>query len=170
MARSRRPTHLDDAGRSRMVDVGGKPLTARRAVAEGFVRVSRALASAIAADRLAKGNLLEVARLAGIQAAKQTDRLIPLCHNVPLDVVDVKAELRDGRVCLRAEVKTIWKTGVEMEALTAVMVAALAVIDMGKAVDPGMVVEDVRLLEKSGGVHGRYVARTATRRPRGKAR
>lgn len=152
------PTHLDEHGRARMVDVGEKPLSRRRATAEGRVRISAALAEAIAADRIAKGNLLEVARLAGIQAAKQTDRLIPLCHSVPLDVVEVEARLENQCVYLRAEARTSWKTGVEMEALTAVMLAALTVIDMGKAIDRGMVVEGVRLLEKSGGVHGDYIA------------
>jgi len=151
-------SHLDEAGRARMVDVGDKPVTTRRAVAEGRVRVSGELAEAIHANRVAKGQLLEVARIAGIQAAKQTDRLIPLCHSVPLDVVHVEAWLKGEHVCLRAEAKTSWKTGVEMEALTAVMVAALTVIDMGKAIDPGMVVEDIRLVEKSGGVHGHHAA------------
>lgn len=147
-------THFDDAGAARMVDVGAKPLTARRAVAEGRVRISRALADAIQAHKLAKGNLLETARLAGIQAAKRTADLIPLCHPLPLDAVDVAVRLRDDAVEIRAEVRTVWKTGVEMEALTAVSVAALTVIDMGKAVDRAMVIEHVRLVEKSGGMRG----------------
>lgn len=151
-------SHLDETGRARMVDVGDKPLTARRAVAEGRVRISAELARAITDNQLAKGNLLEVARLAGIQAAKRTDELIPLCHSLPLDSVDVQATLGDGCVTLRAQARTTWKTGVEMEALTAVTVAALTVIDMGKAVDKAMVIEGVRLIEKTGGKGGDYRA------------
>ncbi|GAB4135302.1 bifunctional molybdenum cofactor biosynthesis protein MoaC/MoaB [Thermopirellula anaerolimosa] len=147
-------THFDEAGSTRMVDVGAKPFTSRRAVAEGRVRISRALADAIEARTLTKGNLIETARLAGIQAAKRTAELIPLCHPLPLDAVDVTVRLRGEVVEIRAEVRTVWKTGVEMEALTAVSVAALTVIDMGKAVDRTMVIESIRLVEKSGGVHG----------------
>jgi cyclic pyranopterin phosphate synthase len=153
-----RLSHVDERGRARMVDVGEKPVTARRAVAEARVRVSAELARRIAESSLAKGSLLEVARLAGIQAAKRADELIPLCHSLPLDAVDVAAELREGHVYLRAEARTSAKTGVEMEALTAVAVAALTVIDMGKAVDKGMVVEGLRVIEKEGGRSGRYVA------------
>ncbi len=151
-------THVDEAGRSRMVDVGDKPATVRRAVAEGRVRISAELAKAIETNQVAKGNLLEVARLAGIMAAKRTDELIPLCHSLPLDAVDVEARLEGDCVLLRAEARTIWKTGVEMEALTAVAVAALTVIDMGKAIDKAMVIEGVRLVEKSGGRSGDYRA------------
>ncbi len=151
-------THVDAKGGVRMVDVGSKSVTARRAVAEAWVRVSQPLAEAIRTDSVAKGNLLETAKIAGIQAAKQTDRLIPLCHSLPLDAVVVSAALEGNAVWLRAEVRTCWKTGVEMEALTAVTVAALTVVDMGKAIDPGMVIEGVRLLEKDGGAHGAYVA------------
>ncbi len=139
-----------------MVDIGDKPATVRRAVAEGRVRISAQLAQAIAANQVAKGNLLEVARLAGIGAAKRTDELIPLCHSLPLDMVDVQAHVEDNCVMLRAEVRTTWKTGVEMEALTAVAVAALAVIDMGKAIDKKMVIESVRLVEKTGGRGGDF--------------
>jgi cyclic pyranopterin phosphate synthase len=149
--RSRLLSHVDAAGLARMVDVGAKPVTRRRAVAEGCVRVSAALAAQIEANSLRKGNLLEVARLAGVQAAKRTGELIPLCHPLVIDFVNVEARL-DGRVVrLRAEVACEGKTGVEMEALTAAAVAALTVIDMGKAVDPDMVIEDIRLLEKTGG-------------------
>ncbi len=149
--RSRSLSHVDAAGLARMVDVGSKPVTRRRAIAEGCVRVSAALAVEIKANSLKKGNLLEVARLAGVQAAKRTGELIPLCHPLPVDFANVAARL-DGRVVrLRAEVACEGKTGVEMEALTAVAVAALTVIDMGKAVDPGMVIEGIRLLEKTGG-------------------
>ncbi len=152
-------THMDDAGRARMVDIGQKPATVRRAVAQGRVRISAELAKAIAANQVAKGNLLEVARLAGIAAAKRTDELIPLCHSLPLDMVDVRATLEGESVLLRAEARTTWKTGVEMEALTAVAVAALTVIDMGKAIDKNMVIEGVRLLEKTGGKSGDFHAK-----------
>lgn len=151
-------THLDTAGRASMVDIGEKQMTVRRAVAEGRVRISPALAEAIESHQLAKGNLLEVARLAGIQAAKRTDELIPLCHSLPLDSVDVEATLEGGCVRLRSEARTTWKTGVEMEALTAVSVAALTVVDMGKAVDKAMVIEGIHLVEKTGGKSGDYRA------------
>ncbi len=151
-------THIDECGAARMVDIGSKPSTARRAVAEGRVRISAELARAIASNQIAKGNLLEVARLAGIQAAKRTDELIPLCHSLPLDAVDVRVTLEADAVVLWAQASTTWKTGVEMEALTAVTVAALTVIDMGKAIDKGMVIEGVRLLEKTGGKSGTYHA------------
>ena len=155
---SDRLTHLDESGEVRMVDVGDKPLTVRRAVAEGRVRISDALADAIRSDQVAKGDLLQAARLAGIQAAKRTDELIPLCHSLPLDAVEVRATLGEGCVELRADARTTWKTGVEMEALTAVAVAALTVIDMGKAIDKAMVIEGVRLVEKTGGKSGDYRA------------
>lgn len=148
-----------------MVDVGAKPLTARRAVAEARVKISAELAKRIAQNALAKGNVLEVARLAGIQAAKRTDELIPLCHSLPLDSIEVRAELRRGHVHLRAEAKVTARTGVEMEALLAVAIAALTVIDMGKSVDKSMTVEGLRLLEKEGGRSGRYVAKGATHSP-----
>ena len=151
-------THLDASGRASMVDVGDKQPTARRAVAEGRVRISERLAEAIRANDIAKGNLLDVARLAGIQAAKRTDELIPLCHSLPLDSVDVEASVDDGCVRLRSEARTTWKTGVEMEALTAVSVAALTVVDMGKAIDKAMVIEGIRLVEKTGGKSGDYRA------------
>ncbi len=144
-------SHLVEKGNPRMVDVGDKPVTRRRAVAEGTVRVSAELAARIESNALAKGNLLAVARLAGIQAAKRTGELIPLCHNLPLDFVNVEAWLEGGRVRLRSEVRCEGKTGVEMEALTGVAVAALTVIDMGKAVDPAMTIERIQLVEKTGG-------------------
>jgi cyclic pyranopterin phosphate synthase len=151
-------THVGQDGSSRMVDVGEKQATRRRAVAEARVRASAELIGKIASNSLKKGNLLDVARLAGIQAAKRTDELIPLCHSLPLDHVDVEARITERHVELRAEASTFSKTGVEMEALTAVTVAALTVIDMGKAVDRTMVIESVRLLEKSGGRSGHYRA------------
>ena len=156
-------THVDAKGAARMVDVGAKPLSQRRAVAEGFVRCSRALINCIRKDDLQKGNMLQVARLAGIQAAKRTDELIPLCHVLPLDGVRLDFQVRSGGVSIRAEVRATWKTGVEMEALTAVAVAALTIIDMGKAVDKTMVIEGVRLLEKTGGKSGDYRAKGGRR-------
>ena len=158
-------SHVGPDGRARMVDVGQKPATQRTATAEAIVRVSPALEGAIRDNSLAKGNLLEVARLAGIQAAKRTDELIPLCHTLPLDAVDVEATLEPGRVRLRAQARTTAKTGVEMEALTAVAVAALTVIDMGKAIDKSMVVDGLRILSKSGGRSGDYRAPPAPLRP-----
>lgn len=151
-------THVDAQGRSRMVDIGDKALTTRKAVAQGFVTVNPELARAIQANTLAKGNIFEIARIAGIQAAKRTDELIPLCHSLPLDAVHVTLELTDGQVEIRAEARTTWKTGVEMEALTAVSVAALTVIDMGKALDKTMTIQGLRLIEKTGGKSGHYLA------------
>ncbi len=151
-------SHLDEKGRARMVDVGDKPVTARRALAEARVWVGAELAERIRAHTLAKGDLLAVARLAGIQAAKRTWELIPLCHPLALDHVDVEAWVDGERVHLRAEARTRAPTGVEMEALTAASVAALTVIDMGKAVARDMVIESVRLLEKTGGRSGDYRA------------
>ena len=141
-----------------MVDVGEKPITERTAIAECFVRISAELARAIRQNQVKKGNLLEVARLAGIQAAKRTDELIPLCHSLPLDSVNVEAKLDSNRVHLTASARTHARTGVEMEALTAVAVAALTVIDMGKAIDKAMSIEGIRVLEKRGGRSGTYRA------------
>lgn len=141
-----------------MVNIGDKPATTRRAVAQGRVRISDALADAIGRNTLAKGNLLEVARLAGIQAAKRTDELIPLCHSLPLEHVHVEARLDPPFVHVRAEAQTTSKTGVEMEALVGVTVAALTVIDMGKAIDKAITIESVRVVEKTGGRSGHYVA------------
>ena len=151
-------SHVDASGKLHMVDVGDKPVTRRRAVAEAVVRVSPKLARAIAVNALAKGDLLAVARLAGIQAAKRTGDLIPLCHPLSLQYIDVQARLCGRTVLIRTEVATSGQTGVEMEALTAAAVAALTVIDMGKAVDHGIVIEHIRLLEKTGGIHGDYHA------------
>lgn len=151
-------SHTDEQGQARMVDVGDKAVTERHAVAEGFVRISTALADAIRDNTLKKGNLLEVCRLAGIMGAKRTDELIPLCHPLPIDAIEVHATLEHRRVRLWAFATTHARTGIEMEALTAVAIAALTVIDMGKAIDPGMVIEGIRLLEKRGGQNGNYTA------------
>lgn len=151
-------SHADVSGKARMVDVGSKPITERVAVAEGFVKISPALFAAVRSNSIAKGNVLDVSRLAGIQAAKRTDELIPLCHSLPLDRVDVQLELQPDRVRIIAEVATHARTGVEMEALTAVTVAGLTVIDMGKSIDKTMVIEGVRVIEKRGGRSGHFIA------------
>jgi cyclic pyranopterin phosphate synthase len=137
-----------------MVDVSGKPSTRRHAVAEAVVDVGREVAQAIRSSTVAKGPVLETARLAGIQAAKQTGQLIPLCHPLPLEHVAVDLELRGEVVHIRAETTVSGKTGVEMEALTAAAVAALTVYDMCKAVSKAMTIRSVRLVEKSGGKSG----------------
>jgi cyclic pyranopterin phosphate synthase len=151
-------SHIAPDGTARMVDVGEKPITARTATAEGFVRVSDQLARAIRENAVQKGSVLAVARLAGIMAAKRTDELIPLCHTLPLDSVDIDAVLEANRVRVTATVRTRSRTGVEMEALTAVTIACLTVIDMGKAIDPAMVIEGVRVTEKHGGRSGSFSA------------
>lgn len=157
-------SHTDDKGHARMVDVSAKDVTERVAIAEARVTVSPELAKQIKDNTTKKGDVLSVARIAGIMAAKRTDELIPLCHALPLEAVEVELVLHDGtvgdnaHVAIRATAKTTWKTGVEMEALTAAAVAALTVIDMGKAVDQTMVIESVRLLEKTGGRSGHFIA------------
>jgi cyclic pyranopterin monophosphate synthase len=149
-------SHVDSAGRPRMVDVGDKRPTDRRAVASGAVLASAEVLEAIASHSVKKGPVLDTARLAGIMAAKRTSELIPLCHPLPLDVVDLDCEVLDDRVQITATARTTGRTGVEMEALTAVSVAALTVYDMCKALDRTMVITDVRLEEKSGGRSGSY--------------
>jgi cyclic pyranopterin monophosphate synthase len=153
-------THLDAKGVARMVDVGAKPDTERIAVAAGAVYMQPETLRLIREGSLKKGDVLTVARLAGIMAAKRTSELIPLCHPLPLTHLDVELTLDEAAnaVRIQATARTIGKTGVEMEALTAVTVAALTVYDMAKAVDRGMRLSDIRLLEKHGGQHGDYVA------------
>lgn len=149
-------SHVDGQGRARMVDVSGKAVTARTASAEGAVRMSRAAYELVAADGVAKGDVLAVAELAGTMGAKRTGELIPLCHPLGLDSVQVEARL-DAElpgVRLVATASVTGRTGVEMEALTAVAVACLTVYDMVKAVDREMVIEGVRLLSKTGGTRG----------------
>jgi cyclic pyranopterin monophosphate synthase len=149
-------SHLDEQGRARMVDVADKPVSERTAAAEGAVRISPEAFELVAAQGLSKGDVLSVAELAGIMAAKQTGGLIPLCHPLNLDVVQVEARLEPELpgVRITALAKATGRTGVEMEALTAAAVACLTDYDMVKAVDRGMVIEDVRLLSKSGGTRG----------------
>lgn len=153
-------THLDEQGRPRMVDVGGKEATARTAVAEGRIRTSAETAAAIAAGQVAKGDVLVVAQLAGIMAAKRTADLIPLCHPLPLTSVDVELRVDAALPGVRATAtaRVDGKTGVEMEALTAVSCALLTVYDMCKARDRGMVIEGIRLLRKEGGRSGTWTA------------
>lgn len=137
-----------------MVDTGGKPATARRAVASARVLMSKETVEAVRAHRTPKGDPLETARIAGIMAAKRTADLIPLCHPLPLTHVEVRATIEDGGVRIEAEAATNAQTGVEMEALTAASVAALTVYDMCKAVEKGMTITDLRLEEKTGGKSG----------------
>ena len=152
-------THFDERGAARMVDVSEKPATARRAVARGTVTMAPATL-ALVGSGAAKGDVLGVARIAGIMAAKRTSDLVPLCHPLALSkvTVDLAADPAASRVTIEATVATTGPTGVEMEALTAVSVAALTVYDMLKAVDRGMVIGDVRLVLKEGGKSGRYEA------------
>jgi len=151
-------THLDAAGAARMVDVSAKPATARSAVAEGFIRVGADALAAIRAGAVAKGDVLAVARIAGIMAAKRTAELIPLCHPLPISGVELDLGVETGGIRATATVRTTHTTGVEMEALTAVSLALLAIYDMAKALDRGMVIEGVRLLAKHGGRSGDWVA------------
>lgn len=151
-------THFDDQGASRMVDVGDKAVTARVARASGLVRMQPTTLQRIKDRGLAKGDVLEVARLAGIMAAKRTGELIPLCHPLPLDGITLAFSFPDETsVALEATVRVTAKTGVEMEALTAVSVAALTIYDMCKAIDRGMSIERVQLEEKAGGKSGHFV-------------
>ncbi|MCD6452700.1 MAG: cyclic pyranopterin monophosphate synthase MoaC [Dehalococcoidales bacterium] len=152
-------THIDSSGRPQMVDVSRKPDTQRQAVAKGRISMKAATFSLIQKGEIKKGNVLAVAQLAGIMAAKQTPHLIPLCH--PIFIGDIRVELnlneRDSSVEITSTVSSVGKTGVEMEALTAVAVAALTVYDMCKAVDRGMKIEDIRLISKRGGKSGTII-------------
>ncbi len=151
-------THLDESGNARMVDVGAKESTDRRALARAVVRMSPTTAAAVAAGDAPKGDVLGTARIAGIQAAKRTDELIPLCHGLPLSFVGVDASVDAdaGEVTITTEARTHAQTGVEMEALTAASVAALTVYDMVKGIEKGVEIASVVLLEKSGGRSGEW--------------
>jgi cyclic pyranopterin phosphate synthase len=149
-------THLDNAGAARMVDVSGKDVTVRTAVATGRVLLSAEVVRLLRGDGVPKGDALAVARIAGIQAAKRTPELVPLCHPIAIHAVSVDLDVHDDSVSITAQVRTADRTGVEMEALTCVAVAALALVDMIKAVDPAAVVTDVRVEEKTGGKTGRW--------------
>lgn len=157
---SDRLTHLDDQGTARMVDVGAKPDTERIATAGGTVYMQPETLRLIQEGAVKKGDVLAIAKIAGIMAAKRTSELIPLCHPVPLTQIELDVTIDEDAQAVRitATARTVGKTGVEMEALTAVSVAALTIYDMAKAVDRGMRLSDIRLLEKHGGQHGDYVA------------
>lgn len=151
-------THIDSEGKATMVDVSDKSSTQREAVAGGYVQMKKETLRLITADKIAKGDVFETARLAGIMAAKNTCGLIPLCHQLNLTsvAVDFKVDRKNSRVDISAKAKCTGQTGVEMEALTAVSVAALTIYDMCKAVDKGMIISDIRLLEKRGGKSGEW--------------
>ena len=151
-----RLTHVDEAGAARMVDVSGKDVTAREAVAAGRVLVSPEVIALLRGAGVPKGDTLAVARLAGIMGAKQTPALIPLCHPLAISSATVDLEVADDAVEILATVRTTDRTGVEMEALTAVAVAGLTVVDMVKAVDKRAVISDIRVLSKSGGKSGDF--------------
>ena len=149
-------THLDDTGAARMVDVSDKDVTVRTATAAGRVLVSAEVVGLLRGAGVPKGDALAVARIAGIQAAKRTPDLVPLCHPLAIHGVTVELAVHDDHVAIEATVRTADRTGVEMEALTSVSVAALALIDMVKAVDPAAVITDVMLIEKTGGRRGHW--------------
>jgi cyclic pyranopterin monophosphate synthase len=154
MTRPGRLTHTDEAGHARMVDVSAKDVTVREARASGRVLLSPEAIAALRAGEVPKGDALAVARIAGIQAAKRTPDLVPLCHPIAIHAVTVDLQIGDRAVEIAATVRTADRTGVEMEALTSVTVAALALIDMVKAIDPAAVITDVRVEEKTGGKTG----------------
>jgi cyclic pyranopterin monophosphate synthase len=145
----KRLTHITSDGRAKMVDVSAKPVSARRAVATGTIRLLPATADLISKDRIAKGNVFATARIAGIQAAKQTAHLVPLCHTLPLSEVKIDLTITDEGVEAKCAAQTVAQTGVEMEALTGVAVALLTIYDMCKAVDKEMRITDIRLLNKT---------------------
>lgn len=153
-----RLTHLDETGSARMVDVSAKATTTREATASGRITMSSAAAAAIRDGAVAKGDVIAVARVAGIMAAKKTSDLIPLCHPLPIAGVTLDLVVEDDGVAATATVRTTHQTGVEMEALTAVSVALLTIYDMAKALDRGMTIGDVRLIAKSGGRSGDWRA------------
>ena len=154
MTQPGRLTHIDESGHARMVDVSAKDVTVREARASGRVLLSADAIAALRAGQVPKGDALAVARIAGIQAAKRTPDLVPLCHPIAIHAVTVDLQVGDGAVEIAATVRTADRTGVEMEALTSVTVAALALIDMVKAIDPAAVISDVRVDEKTGGKTG----------------
>jgi cyclic pyranopterin phosphate synthase len=160
---AKRLSHVDGRGRVRMVDVGDKPVTDREAVARGQITMNAAALKAIRSGAVKKGDPLQTARLAGIMAAKQTSALIPLCHPLPLTHVSVELTPTRSGYRIESRVRTSAQTGVEMEALAAVSVAALTIYDMVKAVDKGMVIDDICLVEKRGGRSGHYKRSQAAR-------
>jgi len=153
-------SHLDAQGAAQMVDVSGKPDSVREAAAEGFISMTPEVIAAIRAGDIKKGDVLGTARIAGIMAAKRTSDLIPLCHPLPIASVGVEFDYVDTGIRVECRVRTTGKTGVEMEALTAASIALLTIYDMAKALDKGMAIGPVRLLAKSGGKSGDWVANT----------
>jgi cyclic pyranopterin phosphate synthase len=151
-------THVDAQGAARMVDISAKPATRREAVTEGFITIAAPTLAAIAANAMAKGDVIATARIAGIMAAKRTADLIPLCHPLPIDAVTVDLAIEATGIRVTSSVVTTHGTGVEMEALTATSVTLLTIYDMAKASDRGMVISGVRLLRKSGGRSGEWLA------------
>jgi len=158
---TKRLTHLDDSGAARMVNVGAKPATGRMARATGIIRMNGRALAAIKAGELAKGDVLGAARIAAIMAAKRTDDLIPLCHPLSLDEVKVDFGFEDDGVRVTVTASLSGKTGVEMEAMVAASIALLTIYDMSKSLDRGMVIGEVRLLEKLGGKSGHWIAGSA---------
>jgi cyclic pyranopterin monophosphate synthase len=156
-------THVTETGAARMVDISDKKITERTAVASARVLISNALLKALKENSLAKGDALAVARVAGIMAAKKTDQLIPLCHTLPLSSIEIDIKLKDTppSVLITTTAKSDYKTGVEMEALTAASVAALTIYDMGKSIDKGIVIEKVQLESKRGGKSGDWIRKAA---------
>lgn len=152
-------THMKRDGSTRMVDVSGKEKTYRRAIAAGRVSVSGRVVKILKSGTLPKGNLIETARIAGVMGAKRTSELIPLCHQIPLDLCEVNVDIDEDKndIHIRSEVAARWSTGVEMEALVAASIAALTIYDMIKAVDRGACIHDIKVLSKSGGTSGDYV-------------
>ena len=150
-------THVTNRGETKMVDVSGKPVTLRRAVASGKIALTRAIADAIRSDSVAKGPVLETARIGAIQAAKKTSEMIPLCHPISISHIAVDFRWEGNRLHIRSEVTAEAKTGVEMEALTAASVAALIIYDMCKGIDKQMVISDIKLVMKKGGRSGLFV-------------
>ena len=155
-------THLNEKGEAHIVDIGGKAITARRAVARARIEAKPETVEAIAGGTLKKGDALAVARIAGIMAAKRTSDLIPLCHPIALNKVEVEIVVEDGRLVITATAETSDRTGVEMEAMTAASVAALTLYDMAKGIDRGMRISSVELVEKSGGKSGHYLREPTT--------
>ncbi len=153
-----RLTHIDEQGAARMVDVGSKQITRRKALAEGRISMSAEALAAIRAGSVQKGDVLATARIAGIMAAKKTGDLIPLCHPLPIDAVGIDFQFEDNAIRVRAMAATSARTGVEMEAMTATSLALLTIYDMAKAIDKAMVIDAVRLVAKDGGKSGRWRA------------
>lgn len=149
-------THLDEAGRAKMVNVGDKPISKRTATAKGKILMSPETIEKIRTGSMKKGDVLSVAQIAGITGAKRTWDLIPMCHNIPITGCEMSFEINEDGVTITATASTIGQTGIEMEALTAVSISALTVYDMCKAVDKGMKIENIRLVKKTGGLSGDY--------------